>query len=135
MKDKSTVFAGFVDGYKARNIATSTSSIKYHFDEIKSSVPDIIAAQRNKGAPVDLIQYLDRLEKILSVNITDFLSVAISCGEVLKTIIIIAKQNLDQSGILTDEKMKRIVYHYLEVAELSGDKTIGDLAIMIAENF
>jgi hypothetical protein len=37
--------------------------------------------------------------------------------------------------LLAEEKMKQFIYHYLEFAELSEDRTVGDLAISIGEMF
>ncbi len=135
MKVKSTGFAGFLDGYKARNIAASASSVTYHFGEKKNAVTDILASQRSKNAPEELLASLNRLSQVLSDKLGDFLSAAVSCGEVLKTILLMSKQNGDPTALLAEEKMKRLVYHYLEFAELSEDKTVRDLAITIAEVF
>jgi hypothetical protein len=135
MSNKPTAFAGFLDGYKARNIAVSTSSVTYHFEEMRNATTDILSAQRLKNAPKELLARLDHLAKMLSPTQDDFLSLAISCGEELKTILLISKENGDPTELLKEVKMKRLVYHYLEFAELSEDKQIGDLAIAIAEIF
>lgn len=134
MKKESTGLAGFLDGYKARNIAVSASSVTYHFSEMRNSVFGMLASQQAKSAPEDLIEYIHRLSHILATQ-ENTLTVAISFGETLKTIILMAKQADDPSELLREEKMKRLIYHYLEFAELSEDKTVGDLAISIAEMF
>jgi len=142
MKDKSTGFSGFLDGYKARNIAASASSMMYHFEEMRSALDDILASQRSKGAPPELTQLLSELFSrvsqalsLLSARQEEFLSVAVSCGEILRKIRLMSKQSGDATGLLAEEKMRPLVYHYLEFAELSGDKSITDLAISIAEIF
>jgi hypothetical protein len=135
MSNKPTAFAGFLDGYKARNIAAATASVTYHFEAMRNATIDILSSQRLKDAPKELLETLNRLSQMFSPTQDDFLSSAISCGEALRTILLISKQNGDPSKLLKEEKMKRLVYHYLEFAELSEDKTIGDLAIAIAEIF
>jgi hypothetical protein len=135
MSEKSTGFAGFLDGFKARNIAVSASSVTYHFDEMRSAVSVIITSQRSKNVSNEILDLLDKLDKTLSNNQQDLLSMAISCGELLKTMLMISKQSGDPSKLLSEDKMKRLIYHYLEFAEITEDKIVGDLAIEIAEIF
>lgn len=135
MKDKSSGFAGFLDGYKARNISASVSSIRYHFEEMKSAASDTLASQRLKNASTELLESLERISLLFSDDKGDFISTAISCGEILKKTILIARENGDPTGLLNEEKIKRFFYHYLEFAELSEDKALRDLAISVGDIF
>jgi hypothetical protein len=135
MSNKPTALAGFLNGYKARNIAASMSSVTYHFTEMRNAIVNILASQHEKNAAVELVDTLGRLSQMLSSKQDDILSSAISFGEELKTILLISKENGDPTGLLQEEKLKRIIYHYLEFAELSEDTKVRDLAIAIAEIF
>ena len=134
-KEKETGFSGFLDGYKASNIASSSSSVEYIFREMKHAIEDILISQRSKNAPDQLISYLTQLSSVLSESHANVFQRAVSCGEILKTILLISKQYGDPSALLSEEKMKLLVYHYLDFAEISEDKTVRDLAISIGEMF
>ena len=135
MTTKQHGFAGFLDGFKARNIATSASSVSFQFGEMKESASELLDSQRANSAPQESILLLERLIQAITSSPEDFLATGVICGEAIKTLLLISKNNGDPSKLLSEIKMKRLVFHFLEFAELSGDKSIGDLAITIGELF
>lgn len=123
--------SGFIDGYKASNIASLESSIKYHFGEIKEKIQSIISSE---GANKELLNSLKKAHSILDESDLDYFDKLIQFGEALKTTILVIKtEHLAEK--LNDPRMKMIVYHYLELAEKIEDKRINTLAIAIGESF
>jgi len=132
-ENNTSGFAGFLDGYKAHNIAVSTSTVNFHFEEIKNAIEDICVSQHNKNAPDELIALLERLRILMNQPSDNIIPIAVSIGETIKTILFISKKTGDPSSLYSEERMKRLIYHYLELAELVEDKTVSDLAISIGE--
>lgn len=123
--------SGFIDGYKASNIASLESSIKYHFGEIKEKIQSIISSNE---ANKEFLNSLEKAYKILDDSDLDYFDKLIQFGETFKTTILMIKtENLAEK--LSQNSMKMIVYHYLELAEKIEDKRINTLAIAIGELF
>lgn len=125
---KKSRLSGFVDGFRASNIASLESSIKYHLNEIETRIL-LIQSESNIQ---ELSLYSSKALKILKDSYSDYIDRLIQLGEALKAIVIIGKiSNLGDSGFSNHIKM--IVYHYIELAEKLEDKRINSLAIEIGE--
>lgn len=123
--------SGFIDGYKASNIASLESSIKYHLGEIKENIQSIISSE---GVNKELLNSLKKAHSILDESDLDYFDKLIQFGEALKTTVLVTKtEHLAEK--LNDPMMKMIVYHYLELAEKIEDKRINTLAIAIGGLF
>ena len=139
IKEKgSSQLSAFISGYKASNIASEESSIKYHIEEIKGllkplldSIDSIDSIDTGK---TDLNRSLNKANNILVNADSDYLDKLIKFGEALKTTVLISKSRND-NVILDDPKIKRIVYHYLELAEKMEDSRINTLALTIGDSF
>ena len=123
--------SGFINGYKASNIANLESSTKYHFGEIKDKIQSIISSEK---ANTEFVNSLEKAYKILDDSDLDYFDKLIQFGEAFKTTIFMIKTD-DLAENLRQNRMKMIVYHYLELAEKIGDKRINTLAITIGELF
>lgn len=132
MEKKSNIssrFKGFVDEYKASNIASIESSIEYHFEEITDRISLLISEIGDK----ELLQLLAKISGIIEDSNSDYYKL-IQFGESFKTIVLMLKtRNLNT--ILDNPNIRMIVYHYLEMAERIGDNRINALAIEIGELF
>ena len=129
IKKTSSRLSGFVNSYKASNIANIESSIRFHMDEIKNKLSELLAMEIDNR---DLFVLLQKSYYILNESTLDYFDILIQFGESFKTSIIISKtENIP--GILTDSRMKMIVYHYLELAEKLEDRRVNSLAIEIGE--
>lgn len=123
--------SGFINGYKSSNIASIDSSIKYHFSEIIENIHSILSESSEDR---ELQTSLRKAIKILVESNFDYFDKIIQFGEAFKTIVLIIKGR-ETSLSLRSDKIKKILYHYFELAEKIEDKKINSLAISIGELF
>jgi hypothetical protein len=126
---------GFLDGYKARNLAANKITSDFHIEEIIRLV-DKLKEQIN---PIEntAIQTLDSGKKYLAENITTedpkaYYNNSISFGESLKSFMDLNNNLLPQNSDI----LKKTIYHYLNLAKkLEDDDRITKLAREIANEF
>jgi hypothetical protein len=134
MREQLTGFAGFIDGYKARNIAASASSIKFHFIEMKNALVDIQASLSKQNSVsyefIDSIQTLiNEMERVQD----DYIPITFLGGDVMKTLFLKVKKDENLSILLKEEKTKKFVRHFLAIAEISEEKPLLQLALSLGE--
>jgi len=127
-KNTSSKLSGFLDGYKASNIANAESTLRYHIGEIKENIEEMLSAPNQDD---EIILLLKKSLKILNSGKLDLLSKFVEFGESFKTTIYMMKSVSD----FNKKKIKMVVFHYLELAEKIEDKKLNSLAIEIAELF
>ncbi len=121
--------SGFINGYKASNIARIESSIKYHVGEINDKVKSLIG---DNNIDDEILNPLKKISYILDDADSNYTDILIQFGEAFKLTILLCK-NKNMDDVLNDPKIKMIIYHYLELAEKIEDKRLNNLAIAIGE--
>lgn len=129
--NKKHGFAGFLEGYKASNIASSETAIEYYLNEMQEKIQSILSQREVLKCPFG---ELEKLSDIINEPNTNYISKYTKIGESLKTIVLEEKNSPCANNFLTNEKMKKIVYNFLELAEKSEDKQVSSIAIEIAES-
>jgi hypothetical protein len=135
MKKKKSRFAGFLNGYKASNIASIEPAIKFHEEQIYeklSSLKNMVAEQTNN---TELLSMLNRLQSIMAKEDRDFLESALVFGEAFYSYLNMHNEMFNQTDIEINEKVKYIIRDYISLAEKSEDTNLLSLAIKVGENF
>lgn len=127
---------GFLDGYKARNIATNKVTIDFHLEEIIRLI-DFLKKEPEVLEKAEAIFHLDSALSLLRTNIstvdpTKYFDNSKRIGQSLISF-------LDE-GIKFQEAsrtiLKKIIFHYLNLAKkMEEDNSIVRLATEIATKF
>jgi hypothetical protein len=129
IKKNVSSFGGFLDGYKASNIASIETALNYHLKEIISLLEEI--AQITSDENVDVTNFLNRsLIEVKNIDI-DIIERSISLGELINTFITIYRETIKKIQI--QQKLKNITFHFLSLAEKSQDKELLSIAVKIGE--
>jgi hypothetical protein len=128
---KNSSFAGFLDGYKSRNIASIESVLYYKMAELKDLLVRL-TDEINKiqgGNHIEVLANLNRNIILLRErNHYDVIDQLYAFGESLK-------MNLKSLIDITDpgikEKVNSVIVSFLELARLSEDPKLISLAIQI----
>jgi hypothetical protein len=130
-KSKSS-FAGFVDGYKSRNIATIEGVVNNKIEEIIDFLTSLADAQNN---PPNFNQILNRNINLLKkIGQSDMIDSLVSFGESLKSSVELIN-NATNGSPEKEEKMRKVIYDFGEIAKMTEDNGLIDLAIFLASNF
>jgi hypothetical protein len=129
---KESSFAGFIDGYKAKNIESIGSRLNIHIEEMSKFSQFLSEEIRDKN--------LLEVEELLKGGIKqlkwddDFLSKLISFGERLETLLSLYKGKiLEKGGPNVKDYLDKLVYHFLKSAKQSQDRTLLSMAVKIGE--
>lgn len=124
---------GFLEGYKASNIASVEPTLEYHFDEIKDRINHL-----NDDKTLKSLIFTKMLLRSLLIidkqNIETF-DKTLKFGESLKSAVFIAKGSDEFDKITHNVLIRSIIFHFLELADNIDDKKINDIAIQIGESF
>ena len=127
---------GFLDGYKARNLAANKVTIDFHVEEMMRLI-DKLEDDAQIQEDQESHQALEKAKKILEKNIecndpNMYYNNSKLFGESLKTFL---DYNSDLSGN-ANQTMRKTIYHYLNLAQkLEVDQQIVQLAREIASKF
>ncbi len=133
---KGSSFAGFLDGYKSRNIASIETPLQYRLNEITDLIDVLITDIRKSKNNPELLFVLQRNQNLLKDrNRHDLMEVLFSFGESLKGDLLIINTKVSDDKGFIKEKIRKIIYNFLELAKLSEDTKLINLAITIGENF
>ena len=131
-----TGLEGFLDGYKAKNLAANKLTFDFHIEEMARLVDKLIV-ELNLPQNDNAIQTLNKGKSYLMQNIetsdpTLYYTNSLSFGESLKTFLDL-NTNLEP-GVM--DILQKSVYHYLNLAKkLEDDERITNLARAIANKF
>lgn len=129
---KSSSFIGFLDGYKAKNIAAMKPSLDYNLEEIDYNLNILIDLLEKDKNNSDLISSLKRSKAKLKSD-KNILEIATIFGEsLLNNFLLFEHANKNKKDIFV--LLKKIIYNYVEFAKKSEDNRIIDLAKRIANN-
>lgn len=135
MIEKKSSFAGFHDGYKASNIASIEPTLKIHLKEILAQITALLDVLKRKNKSEELIELLKRSHEILNNESIQILERSLSFGETFSIYLDMHKQTIGASDSEINQKVKKIIYNFLTLAEKSEDTNLSSLAIKLGENF
>jgi hypothetical protein len=134
-KDMDVRFEGYWDGYKAGNIASAGDSIGYHIGRIITAVDDLAEHWRQTGK-IDASQELATAASYLRNPESKLLSNLVGFGEALRTTLkLLPNLRVYQLTQLASAQLRKIVVHYLEIAQDVEDNRIMDLAVAVGHLF
>ncbi len=134
MESKKSNFSGFLDGYKANNLASMSSTFRYKKIEMKEHVDSILMILSQNPSPQaeKLKNEFKAFNSNLIYNLDSF-DVLLNLGESLG-LIITSYKNLEKTiKDLLYNDIKKIVYHYIDLAKKSEDTKTIEMAIEIGE--
>lgn len=127
-------FAGFLDGYKSNNIASIESVLNYKIEEIvdimNDLIPLVVPTERELGS--NLTRSINLLRQ---KNYNNILELLITFGESLKTNITLLNKVASEFDGPVKDKIRKIIYNFGEVAKLSEDRKLINIAIDLGSNF
>lgn len=120
---KSNNFSGFLDGYKAQNLANVADTASFHWQVIREQV-NILESLNGKQ--------LSSLKRVVE---NDFAVRQLQLGgEAIKALLSIALSQKD-TNLLASPNIKTLIYHYFEAAEATADSASLRTAMDIGEMF
>lgn len=128
---RKSSFAGFLDGYKSSNIASNESVINYKIDEIL----DLLKGINSLVDDAELNHIFNRNISLLQQKRTsDLVDILVSFGESLKSNINLLNKISEGNGNIK-EKVRKIVLNFAELAKMSEDGVLINIAINLGSNF
>jgi len=132
---KKSSFAGFLDGYKARNIQSVEKSLNYKIEEILELTNSMTGLLKKNPKNTDLVKSLKRTSSILKEKDVYIINRMHSFGEAFKSNIKIMDTTSEIDLDDLKEKERNIIYKFGELAKMSEDRRLMNLAIEIGETF
>jgi hypothetical protein len=127
-------FAGFLDGYKSNNIASIESVLNYKIEEIvdimNDLIPLLVPTEPELGS--NLTRNINLLRQ---KNYNNILELLITFGESLKTNITLLNKVASEFDGPVKDKIRKIIYNFGEIAKLSEDRKLINIAIDLGSNF
>jgi len=123
MNNKRDGFSGFLNGYKAQNLASVTDSASIQIKQIQE-----IAKNLQQKYSIDKLSY-SFWDNILTMNFNS--QSLTTVGEGIKTLII--KDRADSIGLQGDNEFKILVLNYMNIVQLYGDNKIIDIALEVGD--
>lgn len=131
---RTSSFAGFLDGYQSRNIASVEPNLLIKLNDTVDLILDLI--NHDNITDTEMNYFLTRSLTILNErNSNNFIPVLYSFGELLKSNMTIINQSVNQLDGMAKERMRKVIYNYANLAKLSEDPLLINLAISIGEEF
>ena len=115
-------FAGFLDGYRAQNLKSVADSASIHITQIN----DIMMKLSDQSG------YADWGGLLSKVGVIQFSpSSLLVLGETIKAIIRLEQSR--QNKLLPNNNFKLLLFHFIEVAKISADNQVIDMAVEITD--
>ena len=121
-------FPNFIGDLKSSNIASNLSSLNFCSDQILLLLDQINLHQNNSFVENNLKNSKNTITKTKNTSTSELIENFFIFGEFLKTIIDDLKKNEDNIKFL-----KKIAIHYIDVAKLTKDERIKNLAFIITD--
>lgn len=131
----SSSFAGFLDGYKARNIQSIERSLNYKIEEILELISSMNSFLKENPKNTELVNSLEKTSSFLKEKDVNVINRMYSFGEAFKSNIKILDTASEISAVNLKEKERKIIYNFSELAKMSEDRRLINLAIEIGEAF
>jgi len=115
-------FSGFLDGYRAQNLANVEATANFHWEQMRHQVAAMSDAGDDFNGQLKILTDIFKIPfSIKQLQIT---------GEAIKTLVSMSKP------LMADDKyFKALIYHYFEAAETTTDAASLRTAIEIGEVF
>jgi hypothetical protein len=113
-------FSGFLDGYKAQNLESVSDSANYQIKQIKELVIKLMNCFQGS-------KIFSMLNDASMINFSS--RSLITFGEIIKSLIMIDK--IDSLGLRANNDFKLLLLSYMNIAKISADNKVVDLAIEI----
>jgi len=127
---KTSSFGGFIDGYKSSNIASIEGILLNKIGELVELLES--AKELNNNGEEELTYFINKSLIVLkNKNKSDVIDLLITFGESLKLNISILSRSTGQ----VKEKVRKIIYNFVDAAKMSEDSTLINLAITIGSNY
>jgi hypothetical protein len=123
MNNKRDGFSGFLDGYKAQNLANVADSASIQIKQMQETAKNI-----QKKYAIDKLSS-SLLDNILTMSFTS--QSLTTVGEGIKTLII--KDIAEATGLHGDNEFKMLVLNYMSIVQLYGDNKIIDIALEVGD--
>lgn len=134
MEKKTSNISGFIDGYKAGNLSLMSNQfyikrndITFHIDNILNSLKDQ-NSDKNKNFETEIRS----LKSSLLYGLDSFDSWQI-LGESLKSLLNSYKNLDEQTQNLLLSDIKKIIYHFIDLAKKSEESKLIEIAIEVGE--
>jgi len=121
---KKSSFAGFLDGYKARNIQSVEKSLNYKIEEILELTNSMTGLLKKNPKNTDLVKSLKRTSSILKEKDVYIINRMHSFGEAFKSNIKIMDTASEMDLDDLKEKERNIIYKFGELAKMSEDRRL-----------
>jgi len=123
MNNNRDGFSGFLDGYKAQNLASVVDSASIQIKQMQETAKNL-----QKKYLIDKLSY-SFWDSILIMNFTS--QSLMTVGEGIKTLII--KDRAEPKGLHKDNEFKMLVLNYMSIVQLYGDNKIIDIALEVGD--
>jgi len=131
---KNSSFAGFLDGYRSRNFASIEPSMQI---KLNDTIDLLYNAVNYDG--IHNSEMLDFLRKGLSIlserHPSNIISTLCEFGELLRSKIVLINNIILELSPVGKDRMRKIIYNFANLAKMSEETTIINLAIDIGEKF
>jgi hypothetical protein len=127
-------FGKFLDGYKARTIASMEPGLNLKMEELRALTDGIITLMRENSGDKYIIDSLERSCGVLTVPDMDVITKASIFGETFRNTI---PTIMNKPAVIGEEefneKFKKIIYNFAELAKKSENDTLINLAIEMGD--
>ena len=135
MEKRKSSFSGFLDGYRASNITSNEPAINLHIEGILSHAQgliDLLTINRKDQELIDALKKSYYLLQTGSVSISERLPLF---AEAFSIYLDLHRQTIGKDEIEINQKVRKIVYHVLSIAEIIEDSRLSSFAIKVGESF
>jgi CTP synthase (UTP-ammonia lyase) len=121
-------FPNFIGDLKSSNIASNITSLNFCSDQIGLLLEQLITPENNAIVATNLDNAKKTVAKTINSNSIELSDDYLKFGDVFKSILSDLKKSPDNL-----KHLKKIAIHYLDVAKLTKDDRIKNLAFKIAD--
>lgn len=136
-KNSQSTYAGFLNGYIAGNLSANSQELHFHYDKIFYFLKDLKTETNKWELAAEQRKKIDEvLEAIALLSINEnTIERYIKLGDALYDLIsyiLIFKPDIPST---TSFILKKIIYHFLNIAKTSKNSSVTKQAKRIAEKF
>ncbi len=136
MDTKNSNIAGFMDGYKAGNLSSLATLLNFKKAEIANHLDNLVynSPTDDSNEAKRFISEIKSLRSSLNTALDSFDSMVVF-GDSLNSVILLFKITKDPTREFAINDLKKIAYHFIDLAKRSEDQKVIDVAIALGENF
>lgn len=127
-------FAGFIDGFQARNLASIQRNVELHLSEMQTRLAIIIGQISKKPTYDNLKSDFLLIENAFRDNSESIVNRLVKIGRLLTELLI--KNDANCFAVTTIYlQLKGFIFAYVEAAEISGNERMINTAIQLVDDF